>query len=124
MAQLLRPAVDRSDRLLAEVRAGLEARRFEAWELHADKTAMLFVTSLAYHNDRLVLWINYIGGSSRLKPKAWLKEARSIVAEIETLARRAGCRELRFGGRHWPLPGYEQYDAQHPGWVRKVLTDG
>jgi hypothetical protein len=125
MAQLLRPAVERSDRTLTEVREALErGTSFEAATAHFDGGAMLIVTSRQRIDGEPVGFINYVAGRSTLRPKAWLRQAREIVAQIETLARRAGYRELRFGGRDWPLPGYEPYSTEHPHWVRKVLTDG
>lgn len=109
---------------MAEVETSLLAGRMEAASAHFDGGAMLLVLSRGLVGETPVAWVNYVAGKSTLKPKAWLKEARRIVFELETLARKRGYRELRFGGRPWPLPGYHPFDKRHPHWVRKVLTDG
>jgi hypothetical protein len=124
MEQLLRPAIVRGKRTPGEVLEALRRGIFEAVTLHFDGGAMVLVASKSLDGDRPVVLIRYVGGATTLKPKAWLRQLKAILAELETIMRRRGYRELRFGGRNWPVPGYEHYSKEHPTWVRKVLTDG
>lgn len=69
-------------------------------------------------------FINYIVGSVRGGPRAFIRTARAIVAEMEDLARSVGCTELRGGGRNWSrvFPEWEHFDPQHPNRMRKVIS--
>jgi hypothetical protein len=68
-------------------------------------------------------FINYVAGSIIGGPRRFIRTARAIVAEIETLARQAGCTELRGGGRNWSrvFPEWEHYDPEYPNRMRKRL---
>lgn len=76
--------------------------------------------------DDDVCWINYVGGHVKGGPRAFIRAARDIVAEIETLARDVGCTELRGGGRNWSrvFPEWEHFDPDHPNRMRKVIING
>ena len=69
-------------------------------------------------------FINYVAGTVEGGPRKFIQTARDIVAEIETLARDAGCTELRGGGRNWSrvFPEWEHYDPEHPNRIRKRLS--
>lgn len=77
------------------------------------------VTLEIYHEDdeRLICGIHRIEGHLRLLPKAWLRTIWAELEKIETIARDAGCVEMRVAGRNWlrilapcgyePMPGIE-----------------
>lgn len=73
-----------------------------------------------------VCFINYVGGEVKGGPRAFVQAARDIVAQIEILARKAGCTELRGGGRSWSrvFPDWEHFDPEHPNRIRKVIAHG
>lgn len=68
-------------------------------------------------------WINYVAGEIKGGPRTFVRTARAIVTGIETLARDAGCTELRGGGRNWArvFPEWERFDPDHPNRMRKRL---
>jgi hypothetical protein len=71
-----------------------------------------------------VCFINYVGGEVKGGPRAFIRLARIVVADIEILASDAGCKELRGGGRDWSrvFPEWEHYDPEHPNRIRKVIA--
>ncbi len=85
------------------------------------------VTGLAVTTaDGEVCWINYVGGTDKGGPRTFIRAVRAIVAEIETLARDAGCTELRLGGRNWSraFPEWEHFDPNYPNRIRKAIHNG
>ena len=70
--------------------------------------------------------MSYIAGQVDLPPKAWLRAMRQMMAELERLARRAGCRFMRIGGRDYRriFPDYAPFDPEAPNRLQKVLLDG
>jgi hypothetical protein len=82
------------------------------------------VTLEIYDEDGVIVCgIYQIEGRLNLPPKQWLRTMRAELAKIETIARNAGCAEMRLAGRNWqrilpdyePLPGIENR-------LRKALT--
>lgn len=88
--------------------------------------ANVLVTMRLYEeNDEMVCAIQELGGEMRLPPKAWLRAARAEMACLETIARDAGCQEMRMAGRDWSrvFPDYQPYrPANNENGLRKVLT--
>jgi hypothetical protein len=83
------------------------------------------VTGLAVTTtEGSVCWINYVGGSVKGGPRAFITACRDVVAEIENLARDVGCTELRLGGRNWSrvFPEWEHFDPNYPNRIRKPLN--
>jgi hypothetical protein len=68
-------------------------------------------------------WINYVGGEVNGGPRAFVNACRSIVAEIEKLARTQGCKWLVMGGRNWSrvFPEWEHADPDYPNRIRKAI---
>lgn len=74
--------------------------------------------------DEESCFINYVGGTVKGGPRAFIRLARLVVAEIEILASEQGCKELRGGGRDWSrvFPEWEHYDPDYPNRIRKVIA--
>ena len=74
--------------------------------------------------DRLICGIFLIEGTINAKPKAWLQIVRSELRTLETIAREAGCEEVRMPGRFTTniFPDYAPYEPSSglPG-LRKDL---
>lgn len=69
------------------------------------------ITLQAFIEDGLsVAGIYQLTGKISLGPRAWLTAVREEVRKLETIARNAGCAELRVAGRNWQkiLPDYER----------------
>ncbi len=98
----------------------------EAFWIKTDRANGAGVTTLGDFGSGPCCWINYVAGDVRGGPRAFVSEVRSIVDEIEVLARAAGCIEMRIGGRNWSrvFPGWERVDPKHPNRMRKRLPHG
>lgn len=72
----------------------------------------------------LVCGIRRLKGRIDLPRREWLAAVREEIARIEGIAKRAGCAELRLGGRDWSRPlkgmGYVPFPAIENG-LRKRL---
>ena len=70
----------------------------------------------------LVCGIYKLDGKITLPPRRWLSVVRSEVRKLETIAREAGCHEMRVAGRDWSpiLTDYEPFDGPTNG-LRKRL---
>ena len=68
-------------------------------------------------------WINYVAGEVKGSPRVFIRACRDIVAEIEKLARQAGCKWLVMGGRNWSrvFPEWEHFDPDYPNRIRKAI---
>jgi hypothetical protein len=73
-------------------------------------------------DGEFICGIRKMFGTIHAPPKAWVKAVREEVANIETIARDAGCAELRIAGRDWSrvLPDFEECDDLTNG-IRKRL---
>jgi hypothetical protein len=71
----------------------------------------------------LVCGVYRLDGTIRLEPKAWLRAVRAEMTKLETIARDAGCAEMRIAGRDWSrvLPDYEPLPGGKPNRLRKRL---
>lgn len=70
---------------------------------------LVVVQVFAEADGTIVCGIRNILGTISARPKAWLRAVREELARIETVARDAGCHEMRIAGRDWSrvLPDYE-----------------
>lgn len=86
----------------------------------------LVILDLTDEGGEVACWVSYIAGQVDLPPKAWLRAMRQMMAELEQLARRAGCRFMRIGGRDYRriFPDYAPFDPKAPNRLQKVLLDG
>lgn len=68
------------------------------------------------------LWVPFLAGHVKASPKAWLRLVRGVMASFEAKARKAGCKEIRIGGRDWSrvFPGWLPLPSVTNG-LRKVL---
>lgn len=73
----------------------------------------------------LICVVDKIRGRIALGRHGWVAVVREEIANIEGLARAAGCIEMRLGGRDWSrvLPNYEPLVGVKNG-LRKALIDG
>ena len=74
---------------------------------------------------RMICGIDQLTGHVALRPKAWLRAIRDEIKTIETIARDAGCDEIRLAGRDWSrvLPDYEPFKpVSNTNGLRKALT--
>jgi hypothetical protein len=84
----------------------------------------LLVAEICDVNGKTCLWASYIAGTVNGRPRAFLALMRGIMAEVEMLARNAGCEEIRIGGRDWSkvFPEYEPVaNGSAPNELRKAL---
>lgn len=74
-------------------------------------------------NGEHICGIRNLFGTIHAPPKAWIAAVREEVAKIATLAKDAGCSELRIAGRDWSrvLPDFEECEGLTNG-IRKRLT--
>lgn len=123
LGPLLAPAVafDRNADL-EDVHQKLLSGQCEAAMARCDGFECLIVTEICTLDGAKVCWLSYLAGSVNTPPRHWLRIIRDGVAEIEALARAAGCEQVRIGGRDWSriLPDYERFDDE-PNRMRKVL---
>ena len=73
--------------------------------------------------DELICGLRNLEGRFNLPPKAWLRTLRAEMTKLETIARDAGCAEMRLAGRDWSrvLPDYEPLPGGKPNRLRKRL---
>ena len=72
--------------------------------------------------DDLVCWIKYLAGTIEGGPKARVAVIRAAVARMETIARNAGCTEIKLCGRNWStvLPDYVAFDGHRNGLSKEL----
>jgi hypothetical protein len=107
-----------------EVRDWLVSGRSEAfWIEMPPNCAGIGITTIVQAGSECVCFIEYVAGAIKGGPRKFTETARSVVRDIEKLARSAGCTELRAGGRNWIpiLDGWERFDDEHPNRMRKRL---
>lgn len=77
-------------------------------------------------DETLACWVSYIVGVIDMLPRRKLEYLRWMMSGIETVARRAGCRFMRIGGRDYRriFPDYAPFDPEAPNRLQKVLLDG
>jgi hypothetical protein len=103
-----------------EVLEWLRSGQSEAFWIEGDGVSGVAVTT----TDDDSCFINYVGGRVEGGPRAFVRTVRAVVDEIESLARAAGCRYLRLGGRNWApvFPEWEHEGAEYPNRIRKVIS--
>jgi hypothetical protein len=77
-----------------------------------------------YEEDgELICGLQQLKGRFDLKPKAWLRTMRAEMTKLESIARQAGCAEMRIAGRDWSrvFPDYEPLPGGRPNRLRKRL---
>ena len=82
------------------------------------------VTFEVYEEDGVtVCGLQQLDGRFNLPPKAWLRTMRAQMRKLESIARSAGCAEMRVAGRDWSrvLPDYEPFPGGKPNRLRKRL---
>lgn len=124
IAQLLSPAVAYDkNRTMEQVRTGLFSGALGLASLHGDNGAGLVVVEPCEIEGVKTLWLPYMVGKLNQPPKRWLSMIRQIMAHFETLAKEAGCSEVRIGGRNYRgvFPGFETFDALAPNRMRKAI---
>lgn len=107
-----------------DVYAWLTSGLSEAFWINSPAATGIAVTTIAPIGGVKVCWLNYVAGTVKGGPRAFIAAVRAIVAQIEVLARKQGCAELRGGGRDWlsrVLPDWERFDPNHPNRMRKVI---
>lgn len=72
--------------------------------------------------DDLVCWVKYLAGAIEGGPKARVALMREAVARMESVARNAGCTEIKLCGRDWSrvLKNYRPLEG-HPNGLTKEL---
>ena len=82
-----------------------------------------FVFEVYEEGDRRICGIHTLEGDINLPPKQWLRTVRSELKTLETIAKQAGCAEMRVAGRDWSrvLPDYERMAGPIPNRLRKAL---
>lgn len=123
LGPMLAPAVAHDRNIdLEGVRQKLLSGQCEAAMVSADGVAGVIVTEICTLDGVKVCWLSYVAGSVHASPRKWLAIMRAGIAQIEDLARLAGCVETRIGGRDWSriLADYEPFDDV-PNRMRKVL---
>ncbi len=73
----------------------------------------------------MICWASYIAGIVDLPPRKWLRAMRGFMAELERLARDAGCYAICIGGRDYSriFPDFTPV-GDVPNRLQKVLLDG
>src|SRR5690554_3504049 len=73
--------------------------------------------------DGLVCWVKYLAGHIDGGPKARVAIIREAVAIMESVARNAGCSEIKLCGRDWSrvLNTYRPFEG-HPNGLSKELA--
>lgn len=89
-----------------------------------DGVAVLLTLEAFEEDGEKVCGIYQLTGRIAKRPKAWLQAVREELTRIERIAKRAGCVEIRLGGRDWSRPleglGYEPFPDIENG-LRKRL---
>lgn len=123
LGPLLAPAVahDRNASL-EDVKAKLVTGQCEAALVASGGAQGVIVTEICTIDAVKVCWVSYVAGTVKASPRQWLAIMRDGIAQIEDMARAAGCQETRIGGRDWSriLPDYQRFDDV-PNRMRKVL---
>jgi len=119
----LRRAVAVEGKPLREVFWELASGESEAFRVVTGAVTGIVVVTLGVFDGVMCCWLNYVAGSIDGGPRQFISAAREIATEIETLARKAGCIELRGGGRNWSrvFPEWEHFDPDNPNRMRKRL---
>lgn len=122
----LRRAVAVEGKPLIDVFWNLASGESEAFRVVTEAVAGLVVVTLGTFDGVRCCWINYVAGEVAGGPKAFITASRRIIDEIATLARKAGCTELRGGGRNWSrvFPDWEHFDPDNPNRMRKRIANG
>lgn len=86
----------------------------------------VFIRLEVYEDDgQLVCLIHTLSGEIKLGPRAWLRVVRDELGNIENVARRARCTEMRTEGRDWSVAlsalGYVPWPQGEGFGLRKVL---
>jgi hypothetical protein len=104
------------------VRDQFETGESEALLIDGDAHGVIVLTIGTFDGVRCC-WLNYVGG---LAGPSLIRVAREVVAQIEPLARKLGCEELRAGGRNWSrvFPDWDRFDPDHPNRLRKRIANG
>jgi len=119
IAEILAPAVQADPRQTLE---GLHRRL----ETGADRLLAisgpghaLMVIEVA---SDLVCWVKYLAGQIEGGPKARIATIRSVMAQLEAVARNAGCTEIRLCGRDWStiLPTYRPFEGHRNGLMKEL----
>lgn len=118
-AEILAPAVRQDPRQTLEglrKRLALGADQLLAVSGDADGLMVIEVT------NALCCWIKYAGGRVAGGPKRRAAAFRAAIQHLETVAKAAGCTELRLCGRDWSalLTDYLP-DDDHRNGLRKAL---
>jgi hypothetical protein len=98
------------------------AKRLEPFSITV-KGGLGRVTLEVYEEDgKICCGLYRLDAHLDLPPKQWLRTMRTEMTKIETIAREAGCVEMRVAGRNWAsvLPDYEPLIGPRNG-LRKVL---
>lgn len=66
--------------------------------------SVLITVEVFEEDGEKVCGIYQFTGRIKAAPKAWLRMVREELAKIERIAKRAGCAEIRLGGRDWSRP--------------------
>lgn len=122
----LQPAVDFAPQVsLAGVLDKLMIGQAAMLEVRSAAIDGVVVIEIIQENDLMICWASYIAGHIDLPPKAWLRAMRTIMGELERLARNSGCYAVRIGGRNYEkiFPDYRPFDDV-PNRLQKVLLDG
>lgn len=126
LADLLLPSVlmGGSPRSLEQVHEALLKGEMGAVTVHFPNGAGIAVLEVGIYepNGPLVCWMPYIAGKMKhVGPKAWMRRMIELMGIFEDQARKAGCSEMRIGGRDWAwLPGYHRFDDK-ANRLKKVL---
>lgn len=124
LSRLLAPAFDVDEAGDPEtVRCLLVSGQMGLATVHLPNAAGVVILHPGTFDGRYGLWLPYIAGQVRGGPKLWLRTMRSIMDHFVTQARKAGCFEVRIGGRDYTrvFPDFERFDPAHPNRLRKVL---
>jgi hypothetical protein len=91
--------------------------------LSAQNSAATVAFEIYEEDGTLVCGLQQLEGRFNLPPKQWLRMVRAEMSKLESIARDAGCAEMRIAGRDWSrvLPDYEPLPGGKPNRLRKRL---
>lgn len=119
IAEILAPAV-RSDpkQTLEGLHKRLESGADRLLSISGPGHALMVIEV----TDGLVCWIKYLAGAIEGGPKARVAIIRAAVAHMETVARDAGCTEIKLCGRDWSrvLKSYRPFDGHTNGLMKEL----
>lgn len=124
LSKLLSPAFEVDEQIDPEtVRQMLVEGSMGLATIHLPNAAGVAIFHPGTFDGKYGLWIPYIAGRVRGGPKLWLRTMRAIMGHFVALARKAGCAEVRIGGRDYTriFPDFERFDPAHQNRLRKVL---